>query len=150
MGNAFKLSDEIVKQVEELTALGVPIEVMAPALGVSYGSLYGWKRKGEKFFEGNKKPKTEIDALCLQLFKARKKGLNRFVAANLQHIVRAAPKNWQAAAWLLERRFPEYFAKQEPKEKDDKNKQPELTSAGKLSDEVLIRQYESYKLTNYN
>lgn len=148
MANAFKLTEEIVYQVGELTALGVPIEIMAPALGVSDVSIYNWKKRGEELFQTGKRPRSPHDRLCVELFKSRKKGQSRFIANNLKNIAVSASKNWQASAWLLERRFPNYFGRID-RQPVDETSVPEITERQSLdstNEDDLKRQYESYKL----
>lgn len=152
MANAYKLTEEIVAHVETLTAIGVPIEEMAPALGVSDVSIYNWKKRGEQLFEKNKKPKNEHDRLCMELFKARKKGVLRFITTNLNYIKQATPKNWQAAAWLLERRFPTHFGKEkieDGRERSEANK-VDLGKLDGLSNEELRRKYDAHKLQHWS
>lgn len=151
MANAYKLTREIISRVQELTAIGVPIEIMAPALGVSDVSIYNWKKRGERISKKKSQPRKDHDKLCVELFRARKKGINQFIANNLLHINRAAPKNWQASAWLLERRFPEHFGRIERQPNDSLNITTKvvLKSIKDASDEELRHKYDAYKQQNF-
>ena len=60
------------------------------------------KAKGRK---GGKR-----NELYVQLFQAVQKAESDAVARNVAVIQTAAKKSWQAAAWWLERRYPEEFA----------------------------------------
>lgn len=152
MANAFKLNKTIVAQVEKLTAQGVPIEVMAPALGASFHSIYSWKKRGERLKKKGLKPKSEHDALCVELFEARKRGEMSLIESNLKMIRVASLKSWQAAAWILERRYPQYFGKIErtiDDESQNKNKVA-LSKLEELSNEELQQKYDAYKLQNFS
>lgn len=152
MANAYKLTEEIITRIQELTAIGVPIEVMAPALGVSYVSVYNWKKRGEKLLKRNSTPRKRHDKLCVELFKARKKGINQFIANNLLNINRAGPKNWQASAWLLERRFPDHFARVDRATSEEalNKSKVNIKNLQELSNEELQQKYDAYKLQNFS
>lgn len=62
--------------------------------GISQVTLISWK-KDIDFLEKIEKAKTENKAGLIQL------------------ILKAAKKNWTAAAWFLERKYPEEFGKRE-------------------------------------
>ena len=142
-----KLTGKTIEAIEEKIALGVPIEVIAPAIGVTYQCVYLWQSKGERYLK-KKKPLNEYQKLCVELFEAIKRGRLRFVEGNLAMIQAAAPKNWQAAAWLLERRYPKHFAKIE-KSDGTNAPQPEaakIENLEGLTQEDLSRRYDAHKL----
>lgn len=75
--------------------LGVPMKLAASAGGYSESGFHTWLRSDPEFREQTKQARAQ------------------FVAEALQRIATAAeePRNWTAAAWMLERRFPDLFGR---------------------------------------
>lgn len=97
------LDEDDVRQIESLMRAGATMEVAAEAAGVSRGTLYRWLKKGERA-----RPGSRPRELRERVEKARAESETVLVA----RIAAAAGKgSWQAAAWLLERRFPERWMK---------------------------------------
>jgi len=80
---------------------GVSGEVAAQAAGIGRTTLYCWKAKGERqargiyrdFAYAIKKAEAEVEIIA---------------AATVRQ---AMPTTWQAAAWMLERRWPQRWSK---------------------------------------
>ena len=70
--------------------------------GFGRETYYGWKKKAK---EGKEPYKTFIDKV--------EKAEAEFIDNALQGITNAGDKNWQALAWILERRHQDKFGKQE-------------------------------------
>jgi transposase len=102
-GRPSKLSEDAIAQIESLIRAGATVEVAAQAAGVSRGTIYRWLKQGEKARAG-----TIARRLRDRVERARAESETVLVA----RIAQAAGKgSWQAAAWLLERRFPERWMK---------------------------------------
>ena len=102
-GRPTKLSPEAIAQLEALVRAGTTIDVAAAAVGVSRGTLYRWLKQGEKARAG-----SAARELRDRVERARAESESVLVA----RIGAAAAKgSWQAAAWLLERRWPERWMK---------------------------------------
>jgi hypothetical protein len=90
--------DEICR----LIATGMPVSHAAAMAGIGQSTLHEWRNRFPEFAE----------AILAAEAKHVKKQLTR--------IDRASAKTWQAAAWQLERRYPQHFgrtfAPPEPKE----------------------------------
>jgi hypothetical protein len=84
-----EVSPELVQQLVAMLRAGNYLEVAAQAAGVELGELLG-------------RPE-----LCDQVGAARAEGEVR----GITQIARAATENWQAAAWLLERQYPERWGR---------------------------------------
>lgn len=100
-GSGEKLTQKISKQIVQGIRLGMPMKYAAQRAGVTYSSVFRWKR--------------EVAAGRNGIYKQFVEGLKRaegaFIARNLKVIDTAAKeKTWQASAWLLERRSPENFS----------------------------------------
>lgn len=107
-----KLTYELIETMAELKGKGLSNKDVCAAVGISEQTLYRWLRK----------PSTKLHrSLCESLKKAeaaRKEAL-------LQRIYDASekPQSWTAAAWLLERQYPDEFGRvdrrrEEPKQAD--------------------------------
>ena len=87
-------SPEIMDAVCESVAVGISINHTLRILGMI--KIYeGWRRKDEL--------RKYID---IRIAEAE----SRFIKRNIDRIDKAADKYWQAAAWLLERRYPSQFS----------------------------------------
>lgn len=110
MSRPSKLDDLTAKRIIDAVGRGLPRDTSAKLARISPSTLYDWLARGRN----GEEPYAEF----LERVKAAEaKGEDELVA-----IVRAAAKDtderrgqWQAAAWLLERRRPEAYAlKREP------------------------------------
>ena len=93
-----KLTKDGIQTALRLCRAGLPDCQIAAALGVRAETFSIWRNH----------PKTENQ---LQLSKAMKKADAEREAALVTRIMRASDDTWQAAAWLLERRYPDRYAK---------------------------------------
>ncbi len=104
MGRPCKLDDLTAERIVQAVKTGAPWYMAAAAGGVSKATLMAWKakaRNGEQPF---------ADFLD-RLQRAEAEG----AVAVLGIIQDAAHKGtWQAAAWILERRYPKQFALRKP------------------------------------
>lgn len=101
-----KLTDEGIKTAIRLCRAGLPDCQIAAALGVRAETFSIWRNH----------PKTDNQ---IHLSKAMKKADAEREAALVTRIMRASEKTWQAAAWLLERKYPERYAKPVMRPVDD-------------------------------
>ena len=97
MSVAGKYSEERVEIVLESLRNGAPRKYAAEAAGVSASALADWMER--------------VEGLRAKVEQAE----GAFVDASIRGIQKAAidPRNWQAHAWLLERRFPTEFGRQD-------------------------------------
>lgn len=97
------LTPELTKQVVDLIAAGNYIETSCAVVGISKQTFYRWMK------EGNAGLTVETAEFC----DAVKKALGRSEARDVAIIGKAASKSWQAAAWRLERKFPDRWGRQD-------------------------------------
>lgn len=96
VGRPTKLTPEPQERVVRLVRVGVAPYAAARACGVKHRTWYDWLRRARA---GEKRYAPLADALA---------GAHARLQAALTVQVRAAAvENWRAAAWLLERRWPE-------------------------------------------
>lgn len=98
-----KLTKDGIAEVVRMKRAGVPHKDIAAYIGVSEETFSRWVNH----------PRTPNQC---QLCQALKKAEADRKTALLTMIYNAAtsPKTWQAAAWLLERQYPDEFAKRPP------------------------------------
>lgn len=81
---------------------GLPYKLAAAAGGVSYNTFIRWRNEGS-----NPDAPRHLREFCHQVRKAESEAAQRFIGL----IEAAAKRNWQAAAWMLERRHPDLFGR---------------------------------------
>jgi hypothetical protein len=114
-GRPLILSPAVVEEVRRLLPTVLYLESVGDYLGITHATWGNWLRRGRK--EHNRLQRypgeepSEAESLYLEFFAAVKKGLAEGQIADAATIKRAAAKHWQAAAWRLERRFPERWGR---------------------------------------
>lgn len=98
-----KLTPELIKEAARLVAEGNYITHVAQALGISRKTFYNWLEQGARATHGLKR----------EFYEAITKAEAEAVLRNVKIIQKAAETNWQAAAWYLERRYPELFGRKD-------------------------------------
>jgi len=111
-----KFNPETVERIVQLLAAGNYHETTASAVGISAKTFYQWLRRGA--------PDGHPNDIAYRDFRERvERAISEGEARNVALIARAASNdNWQAAAWLLERRHPERWAR--PSQRADKDAAP--------------------------
>lgn len=99
-----KLTRELIDKAAELIKAGNFQKHVAQALGIPEGTWYRWLSEGEKEKKGLKR----------EFYESIKKAEAEAIARNVEIIQKAAKiGNWQAAAWWLERKFPDEWGKKD-------------------------------------
>lgn len=80
------------------------------AAGVAESTLFRWKKKGER-----EKNSIYYD-FCTELKKAEVVGEAILLGRIHSHSKENQPGQWQAAAWILERRYREHYRKSKPED----------------------------------
>lgn len=101
-----KLTTVMVERAAQLIVAGNTREHTAQALGINVRTFQSWLQRGKNEKRGIKK----------DLYDAIERAEAEAVARNVALIQTAAKKSWQAAAWWLERRYPQYYGKREKTE----------------------------------
>lgn len=95
-----KLDKETSATILKYVGAGMPYRYAAESAGISERSLHRWFARGRK----------ETKGIYCQFWQAIKKARSDAMLRNVAIIQTAAQKTWQAAAWWLERQFPDEFA----------------------------------------
>lgn len=100
MGRPTKLNDLTAQRILDGARLGLPQYLVARGAGVSPVALRTWKRRGATGEE-------PYASFLVRLKSAEAEG-----AAEAMKAIREAARggSWQAAAWILERRYPRSFS----------------------------------------
>lgn len=141
MARPTKLTDEIIDLLVKGIKSGLTYNDAAQLAGIHKRTLERWRKKGElaksgpycRFYRSIKKAEVEARMILLTRINdasagrqvVREKRVERNANGEVKRIVkitRTLPPVWQAAAWILERRYPDEFgrnAKPRVSESDD-------------------------------
>ena len=97
-----KLTPELQEQIVKYIKSGNYIETACDAVSINKQTYYNWLERGEK---GEQPFLGFLDAI--------KKAKAEAIMRNVLIIQTAAPKNWQAAGWWLERTCYKLFGRKE-------------------------------------
>lgn len=101
-----RLDPAMTQVLIQALSAGSPIAVACGYANIEPASFYGWMRQGKVAPEGT---------LAREFFNKVQRAKAEFVLRSLAVIQKAAnakeKPNWQAAAWMLERRYPDLFAR---------------------------------------
>lgn len=101
-GRPTKLTDEVTQAIVEILARGGYAETAAVAAGISKATFYEWMGRGDP--AGSKKVDEPYRVFRLKIEEARAQG----ESVRVQQVAAAAADGeWRAAAWMLEREFPD-------------------------------------------
>lgn len=124
MGRPTKLTKELQAKVIEAVRAGNYIETAAAYAGISKPSLYDWMKRGNNQNKG----------IYRDFLNAIEKALADAEMRDVLIIGNAAKENWQAAAWRLERKFPDRWARKD-------KIQAEVNHSGGISTKIEIEQH---------
>lgn len=93
MARPSKLTAERLDRVLAGLRVGATLARACAAAGISDDTLRRWRSRRPDVRTAVERAEAEQALHCLQMIAA------------------AAPKDWRAAAWLLERRFPEHYGR---------------------------------------
>jgi hypothetical protein len=99
-GRRLKLNDEMIDKIAGIIASGNYVKTACDIVGISETTYYDWMQKGK----AGKKPYAKLS-------EAIKKAEAVAEAKRVQTILEASEEQWQAAAWYLERRYPDRWGK---------------------------------------
>jgi transposase len=102
MRGAYKLSVEACKRILDALQMGASFEVAGRFAGISGRTLSAWNSQGRADIEQG------IDSEYARLSEAIELARGEAGMKYLRNIENAIPKDWRAAAYKLERMFPEY------------------------------------------
>ncbi len=95
------LTKPLLKRICRILAEGNSIETSSAASGVSGRTFHNWMERGERDGKG----------IYFQFFQGVTRARAEAKISLTSKIVKAAPRDWKAAAWLLERMFPQEYGR---------------------------------------
>jgi len=121
------------------------LEVAAAFAGIHRSTLFDWMRRGARERERRLKgepPNVEEDAF-VEFSDAIQKALAEAEVRDVAIIGKAAQEHWQAAAWRLERKFPERWGRRDRLEGEGKlERQEHDVTTRIIADPELYRMAE--------
>lgn|SRR5215831_1622446 len=117
-----KLVGETTDKLLSLLRAGSYVDVACDAAGVARRTFYDWWQRGDP--SGTDPAFAELREFRARVEQAKADAESRLVAV----VASAARENWQAAAWQLERRYPDRWARPSQREKDE-GREPAPVSA---------------------
>jgi hypothetical protein len=136
-----KFNETTKAKIIEALEYGATYELASNYAGITYQSFRNWIKRGEAEMARLETPRTkprEDESPYVEFVERVRQSEGKAAVKWLLKIEQAAKRNWQAAAWKLERRYPGAYGR----------KSVDLTSAGKelkgltaseLSDDELAR-----------
>lgn len=108
------MSEDVLLTVCEGLAVGLPPILACERAGISRRTLSTWQERGQKELDelaADEDPKPGTYGHFLQRFKITQAECARSQLELISDARRDKSLNWQAAAWIAERRWPEHFAR---------------------------------------
>ena len=104
-GRRAKLTPQVQRTICDALELGAYREVAAAVAGVSRSTFFAWVARGEEWDE-RRDSAPAAERPFLEFLDATRASLAIGEHRLLETVVRAGPKDWRAAGWVLERRHP--------------------------------------------
>ena len=114
MGRKTKLTPQVQSTICKLIKSGNYIKTACHAVGIREATYLNWLSWGEQQGKG----------LYFEFFVAVKRAEAQAITRNVAIIQKASHDTWQAAAWWLERKFPQEWGKKERHELTGEGGQP--------------------------
>lgn len=115
MGRPSKISNEIKHKIITAIRAGNYIETASAYAGISKSTLYDWLRRGEREKQrAEENPRYKIrksEQPFVDFSDAVEKALAEAEVRDVAIIGKASEEQWQAAAWRLERKFPDRWGR---------------------------------------
>ena len=116
-GRPTKLTTELTEEIAKYLRAGNYIETTAALVGINRDSIYEWLKRGAAEQERLlKNPRARIrkrESIFVEFSDTVKKAQAQSEAMLVGLVGKAAEKNWTAAAWRLERKFPDKWGRTE-------------------------------------
>lgn len=151
MVRPIKLNKKIEEELVSVIRSGNYIETACAYVGIHKSTFYDWMRKGAKEKDRvDKNPRAKVKKEMkpfVELSNSVEKALAHAEVRDVAIIGKAAEKNWQAAAWRLERKFHDKWGRKDRRYLEHSGKngdaiETKMTSQielGKLSDEEVMQ-----------
>jgi len=116
-GRPTKLTKELTEEVAKYLRAGNYIETTAALVGINRDSIYEWLKRGaaeqERLMKNPRARLRKREEIFVEFSDTVKKAQAQSEAMLVGLVGKAAEKNWPAAAWRLERKFPDKWGRTE-------------------------------------
>jgi len=116
-GRPSKLTPKIQEEILRVIKSGNYIETACAYVGINKSTFYEWLKRGAREKDRvAKNPRAKVrksEQPYVDFSNAVEKALAQAEIRDVAIIGKAAEENWQAAAWRLERKFPERWGRKE-------------------------------------
>ena len=111
MGRPTKISNEITHKIITAIRAGNYIETASAYAGINKSTLYDWLKRGERekqrVAQNHRYKIRKSEKPYVEFSNAVEKALAEAEVRDVAIIGKASEEQWQAAAWRLERKFPD-------------------------------------------
>lgn len=114
MGRPIKLTKELEKKITDVIRAGNYIETAAAFAGIHKSTLYDWLKRGEREKQrvhGTNRKISNKEQPFVDFSDAVEKALAEAEIRDVMRISEASKTDWKAAAWRLERKFPDKWGR---------------------------------------
>lgn len=115
-GRKTKLTPLVQEKIVKAIRAGNYAYVAAQYAGISQASFYGWLIRGEaekeRLSQNGARPR-KAETVFVEFLEAIKSAEAQAEAIRVAMITKASQETWQAAAWWLERKFPDRWARKD-------------------------------------
>ena len=116
-GRPTKLTKELTEEVAKYLRAGNYIETTAALVGINRDSIYEWLKRGaaeqERLMKNPRARLRKREEIFVEFSDTVKKAQAQSEAMLVGLVGKAAEKNWTAAEWRLERKFPDKWGRTE-------------------------------------
>ena len=112
MARPTKLTPEVEERLVHAISVGATYKDACACAGISYQTFLNWKKRAQRVMEQMEERGTEPEEITdqfVEFFDHIKKAQGEAAMGWLTTINKAARRDWKAAAWMLERRYPESY-----------------------------------------
>ena len=116
-GRPTKLTKELIDEIATYLRAGNYIETTAHLVGINRDTIYEWLKRGNaeiaRISKSNRARVRKKEELFVEFTDTVKKAQAQSEAMLVAQIGKASEKNWTAAAWRLERKYPDRWGRTE-------------------------------------
>ena len=108
-----RLTQDLADKVASFIRTGNYAKVAAVLAGCSESGFYNWMKRGRELLDGEDKPTSQKDRLCMYLVESVNEAECYAEGVHVQRILKAGEHTWQASAWFLERKHYDRWGRKE-------------------------------------
>lgn len=122
-GRPAKINENLIKTITQAVKVGNYLETASAFAGISRSTLYEWLRRGkrekQRLEKNDRARMKKEEALYVLLVDSLEQAQAEAEVRDVALIGEAAKSQWQAAAWRLERKYPNKWGRTKQRENED-------------------------------